>query len=50
MRTRFLDDGRAKTIQDVILAPDGQGKAARDRFANLDEREKSKLLAFLNTL
>jgi CxxC motif-containing protein (DUF1111 family) len=50
VRTSFLHDGRAKTIQDAILFHDGQGKAARDNFANLDEREKSSLLAFINSL
>ena len=39
-----------RTIQDTILAHDGQGKTARDNFANLDEREKAKVLAFINTL
>jgi CxxC motif-containing protein (DUF1111 family) len=50
IRTSFLHDGRARTIRDAILAHDGQGKAARDNFANLDEREKAKVLAFINTL
>ena len=50
IRTSFLHDGRARTIQDAIFAHDGQGKAARDNFANLDEREKAKVLAFINTL
>src|SRR5262245_44558872 len=30
--TTFLHDGSASTIEDAILAHDGQGRAARDRF------------------
>jgi CxxC motif-containing protein (DUF1111 family) len=48
--TRFLHDGRASTIEAAILAHDGQGRAARDRFAALDAGAKAKLLAFLNSL
>jgi CxxC motif-containing protein (DUF1111 family) len=46
----FLHDGRAATIQDAILAHDGQGRAARDRFARLDASSQSRLLAFLRSL
>jgi len=48
--TRYLHDARATSITDAILAHDGQGRAARDRFAALDDATKSKLLAFLNSL
>jgi len=48
--TRYLHDGRASTLTDAILAHDGQGHGARDRFAALDDASKSKLLAFLNSL
>jgi CxxC motif-containing protein (DUF1111 family) len=50
VRTSFLHDGRAETLQDAILAHDGQGRAARDRFARLDSREQAKILAFINGL
>jgi CxxC motif-containing protein (DUF1111 family) len=50
IRTSFLHDGRAKTIQDAILAHDGQGLTARNRFAGLNAREKANLLAFIKTL
>jgi CxxC motif-containing protein (DUF1111 family) len=50
IRTSFLHDGRAKTIREAILAHDGQGLAARNRFAGLNEREKANLLAFINSL
>jgi CxxC motif-containing protein (DUF1111 family) len=32
-QTRLLHDGRATTLRDAIAAHDGQGAAARDRFA-----------------
>jgi CxxC motif-containing protein (DUF1111 family) len=50
IRTSFLHDGRARTIREAILAHDGQGKAARDNFSDLDERDRAKILAFINTL
>jgi CxxC motif-containing protein (DUF1111 family) len=48
--TRLLHDGRATTIEQAILAHDGQGRGSRDRFAALDAKSKAKLLAFLNSL
>jgi CxxC motif-containing protein (DUF1111 family) len=50
VRTSFLHDGRAATLQDAILAHDGQGRTARDRFAGLNERRKGQILEFLNSL
>jgi CxxC motif-containing protein (DUF1111 family) len=46
----LIHDGRVRTLPDAILARDGQGRAARDRFAALDERAKDQLVAFLNSL
>lgn len=48
--TRYLHDGRASTLDDAILAHDGQARAARERFAALDANTKAKLMAFLNSL
>src|SRR5438132_1232828 len=48
--TAFLHDGRAGTIEEAILAHDGQGRAARDRFAALPAEERVTLVAFLRTL
>ena len=48
--TTFLHDGRATTIAAAILAHDGQGRPARDRFAALSAADQAKLLAFLRTL
>lgn len=48
--TKFLHDGRAGTIQDAILAHDGQGLEARNQFSNLSDEKKETLLAFLRRL
>lgn len=48
--TAFLHDGSASTPEDAILAHDGQGSRARDRFSGLDVSQKAALLAFLDTL
>jgi len=48
--TTFLHDGRASTIEDAILAHDGQGRAARDRFAALPPAQRAMLVGFLRTL
>jgi CxxC motif-containing protein (DUF1111 family) len=46
----LLHDGRAATIQDAILGHDGQGKAARDKFAALSASDKAALVAFVGSL
>lgn len=48
--TTYLHDGRANTVEQAILAHDGQARASRDRFAALAADAKAKLLAFLQTL
>jgi CxxC motif-containing protein (DUF1111 family) len=48
--TTFLHDGRAHTVEEAILAHDGQARRARDRFAALFEDEKAKFVAFLLSL
>jgi CxxC motif-containing protein (DUF1111 family) len=48
--TSLLHDGRAATPLEAILAHDGQGRRARNRFAALDARTRAALLAFLATL
>jgi CxxC motif-containing protein (DUF1111 family) len=49
-RPAFLHDGRATTVRAAILAHDGQGRSARDRFAGLNLEKKQALLAYLNAL
>jgi CxxC motif-containing protein (DUF1111 family) len=48
--TTLLHDGRATTVEQAILAHDGQGRKARDRFTKMTSMEKSQLLAFLGSL
>ncbi len=48
--TRYLHDGRANTIEAAVLAHDGQGRPARDRFAALTGTAKARLMAFLGSL
>jgi CxxC motif-containing protein (DUF1111 family) len=46
----FMHDGRAHTLQDAILAHDGQGRRARQRFLALPAHRQTALIAFLKTL
>ena len=48
--TGYLHDGRATTLKDAILAHDGQGKRARERFSRLSDLEQKALFAFVNSL
>ena len=47
--TTFLHDGRATTIEDAILAHDGQG-APPATASRLSGGQKAKLVAFLRGL
>lgn len=46
----FMHDGRAHTLKDAILAHDGQGRRARQRFLALPAHRQGSLIAFLKTL
>ena len=48
--TRYLHDGRAATLDQAILAHDGQARGARDGYVNLAPAVKTKLIAFLQSL
>ena len=50
LRSRYLHDGRATTIVEAITAHEGQGGAARDAFARLNDQQRQRLLDFLNSL
>lgn len=50
VRNTFLHDGRATNAADAVLAHDGQGARAKQRFSALTPKELSDLLAFLNSL
>jgi len=47
---RYLHDGRATTLDQAILAHDGQARASRDRYAILAADPRAKLMAFLRSL
>ncbi len=49
-RSLLLHDGRATSLGDAILAHDGQGQRARDRFLRLSAGERFALLQFLRSL
>lgn len=52
-QTALLHDGRTtgpQRVENAILAHDGQGRAARNNFAQLSAQDKSNLLAFLNAI
>jgi len=46
----YLHDGRARTLDQAILAHDGQARGARDGYVSLDANVKAKLIAFLQSL
>ncbi len=50
VRTSYLHDGRALALDAAILAHDGQGAFAKNRFAALSASDAQKLMAFLNSL
>jgi len=49
-RSLFLHDGRAKTVNDAILAHGGQGTTARARYYRLNPMSRAALLTFLRSL
>jgi CxxC motif-containing protein (DUF1111 family) len=50
VRTAYLHDGRASTIEAAILAHDGQGRGAMGEYTRLDEASQRALKAFLQSL
>jgi CxxC motif-containing protein (DUF1111 family) len=46
----LLHDGRANSIDQAILAHDGQGRTSRDAYQRLDAQARARLMAFLNSL
>jgi CxxC motif-containing protein (DUF1111 family) len=49
-RTRFLHDGRAKTVQDAILRHSDEAQRALTGFVGLSRADHDALLAFLGSL
>ncbi len=50
LRSHFLHDGRAATVEDAIRQHAGEAGAARDRFGSLPDHRRRDLLAFLKSL
>jgi len=48
--TRFLHDGRARTIQEAILWHGGEAEEAKNSFIQLDIDAREKLLEFISSL
>lgn len=48
--TNLLHDGRASSLEDAILAHDGQGANARNAFAALSGTQRAQVVEFLETL
>jgi CxxC motif-containing protein (DUF1111 family) len=50
LRKRYLHDGRASTLELAIAAHEGEGRPAKDRFAQLTPANRKALLSFLSSL
>ena len=48
--TRFLHDGRARSLMEAVLWHGGEASAARDRVKRLSQRDRDALIAFLKSL
>lgn len=48
--TRFLHDGRARSIEEAVLWHGGEAESAQERFVALDADDRRALLAFLESL
>jgi len=49
-RDRLLHDGRATTIEEAILAHDGEAASSTKAFRHLDWQARASLLQFLSVL
>ena len=48
--TRFLHDGRANSIEEAILWHNGEGLQSKKNYIALKEKERKKIIKFLNSL
>lgn len=48
--TRFLHDGRARSIEEAILWHGGEGEASKVRFTDLPADDRAAILTFLESL
>jgi CxxC motif-containing protein (DUF1111 family) len=50
LKSEFLHDARAKTLEQAIELHAGEAAGARDRFLALPAGDRAALIAFLKTL
>ena len=48
--TRFLHDGRARSLEEAVLWHGGEGEAARRRYTELPAADRAAVLSFLGSL
>lgn len=48
--TRYLHDGRARSVLEAILWHGGEAQAARDHVVGLDAADRDALMAYINSL
>jgi CxxC motif-containing protein (DUF1111 family) len=48
--TRFLHDGRARSLEEAVLWHGGEASKARDRFMHLNKAQRAALLMFLENI
>jgi len=48
--SRFLHDGRARSLEEAILWHGGEAEPARDRFRSLDAQDRAAVITFLESL
>ena len=48
--TRFLHDGRARSLEEAILWHGGEAEAVKQSFVRLGQQQRADLIAFLNSL
>lgn len=48
--TRFLHDGRARSLAEAVLWHDGEGRFAREAFRTADAADRARLIGFLESL
>ena len=50
LQSRFLHDGRAKTVEEAIELHGGEGAGSREKFRGLSASERGALLKYLGSL
>jgi CxxC motif-containing protein (DUF1111 family) len=48
--TRYLHDGRARTVEEAVLWHGGQGQKSLDRFKALSADDRAQMIDFINSL